>query len=57
MRVHGRRRGQADRLADLADGRWVAVVVGVADDEVVDLALALGEHVAPSLVEHLFATP
>jgi hypothetical protein len=52
---------EADRLADLADGRGVAVLGGVLADEVEDLLLALGQihgQLAPSLgswrVEHTF---
>ena len=51
MRVHGRGGGQADRLADVAHGRRVAVLRRVLLDEVEDLLLALGEveigHSAP----------
>ena len=44
VRVHGRRRGEADLLADLAHGRRVAVAVDVLDEVVPDLLLAGGEH-------------
>jgi hypothetical protein len=41
MRMHRRRRGQSDRLADVAHRRRVAVLGRVALDEVEDLLLAL----------------
>ena len=44
MRVDGRRRGEPDRLADLAHGRRVAVPVDVADEELPDLLLPCREH-------------
>ena len=44
VRVHRRGRGEAHLLADLAHGRWIPVLGGVADDEVVDLLLALAQH-------------
>ena len=51
VRVHGRRRGEPDRLADVAHGGRVAVLRRVLLDEVEDLLLALGEvqigHSAP----------
>jgi hypothetical protein len=43
VRVDGRRRGQADRLADVADGRRVPVLGRVALDELEDLLLTLGQ--------------
>ena len=46
--VHGRRRGEPDRLADLAHRRRVAAVAGLGLDELEDVALAGGE----SLVGH-----
>src|SRR5581483_4817715 len=42
--VHGRRRGEADALSDLAHGRRVAVRVDVLDEVVPDLLLAGGQH-------------
>src|SRR5581483_11061362 len=60
VRVHGRRRGQADLLADLADGRRVAVPVDVLDEVVPDLLLTGREHAASLTVadgdERVFAT-
>jgi hypothetical protein len=47
MRMHGRRRRKADRVADLAHRRRVAVSVDVLGYEVHDLALALGQHEPP----------
>ena len=60
VRVHGRRRGEPDRLADLAHGRRVAVPVDVLDEEVPDLLLPCGQHVRllasrGRCVEHVFA--
>jgi hypothetical protein len=43
MRVHGGRRGEAHGLADVAHRRRIAVLRGVALDEVEDLLLALGQ--------------
>ncbi len=54
MRVHGRRRSEPDLLADLANGRWVAVVIDVRDEEFPDLLLALGEQATPFGGEHAF---
>src|SRR5439155_24573839 len=51
VRVHGRRRSEADGLPDVANGRRVAVPARVLLDEVEDLLLALRElqvdHLAP----------
>ena len=48
VRVHRRRRGQADRLADVAHRRRIAVLRRVPLDEVEDLLLALRQvHRAP----------
>jgi hypothetical protein len=44
VRVDRRRGREADLLADLADGRRVAVAVDVLDEEVPDLLLAGREH-------------
>src|ERR1700741_5312467 len=43
MRVHGRRRREADRLPDVTHGRRVAVLLAIALDVVEDLPLPLGE--------------
>src|SRR5206468_3455985 len=43
VRVHGRRRAEADRLPDVAHRRRVAMLGRVALDEVEDLLLALRE--------------
>ena len=51
VRMHRRRRREADVLADLAHGRRVAVLVDVLDEVVPDLLLAGGEHrAAPPLI-------
>ena len=42
--VHGRGRGEADRLADLAHGGGIAMPVDVADEELPDLLLPCREH-------------
>ena len=49
MRMHGRRRREPDSLADLAYGRWIAVVVYISDDVVPDLLLPRGQHTGSSL--------
>ena len=49
VRVHGRRRCEPDGLADLAHGRWIAVLVDVSDDVVPDLLLPGGQHTGSSL--------
>ena len=41
--VHGGRGAEANGLADLADGGWVAAVAHVGFDEIEDAALAVGE--------------
>jgi hypothetical protein len=62
MGVHGRGRGQADRLADVAHRGRVAVAGGVLLDEVEDLLLALRQVLADvhaafgssGSIEHVF---
>src|SRR5436309_11120847 len=44
VRVHRRRRREPDRLADLADGRRVALPLAVLDEELPDLSLPGGQH-------------
>ena len=41
--VDGRRGGEADRRADLADRRWIAALSGLGVDELKDLLLSLAE--------------
>jgi hypothetical protein len=53
MRVHGRGRAEADGLADLPDGRWVAVLVDERPQVVEDRTLPLGHHLV-SFREHVF---
>ena len=48
VRVHRRRRRQADGLADLADARRVAPLADLGVDELEHLALAGGERGAPA---------
>ena len=43
VRVDGRRGGEADRRADLADRRWIAALAGLGVDELKDLLLSLAE--------------
>ena len=61
MSVDGRGRRESDGLADVTDGRRVAVLRRVALDEVEDLLLALRElqvdHLAPPFRVSLFAEP
>src|SRR4029078_6508383 len=44
--MDGRRRSKADRLADLADGRRVAVAIRVLDEKLPDLLLPGRQHAA-----------
>ena len=44
MRVHGRRGGEPDGVADLPNGRWIAVRVHVLGEELPDLLLSCRQH-------------
>src|SRR5262245_19354490 len=44
MRVHRGGRSEADRVADLTDGRWIAVLVDVRGEELPDLLLSCRQH-------------
>ena len=57
MRVHRRRRGEPDRLADLTHGRRIPVGIHVGVHELENLLLPLGQiHRRPPGVERVFGS-